>query len=177
MERARAGNLIRVQSSAEVSMPPVVLARIIHVLSVVLWIGGVAFVTTVLIPAIRRLPGEAERLELFEKLEGRFARQARLTTVLAGASGLYMLHAMNAWSRYLDAGYWWVHLMTLVWLVFSTVLFVLEPLFLHRAFAEAARRDSDRAFRLLQRMHWLLLGLSLVAVVAAVAGTRGLLRG
>lgn len=157
-------------------MAAIVLARVIHVLSVVLWIGGVAFVTTVLIPSIRRMPSESERIELFERLESRFALQARVTTVLAGASGLYMLHAMRAWDRYLDPAYWWVHLMTLVWLAFTIVLFALEPLFLHRWFVEAARRDSERAFRLLQRFHQLLLTLSLVAIVGAVAGTRGYLR-
>ncbi|MDJ0853237.1 MAG: hypothetical protein QNK04_33130 [Myxococcota bacterium] len=157
-------------------MPPVVLARIVHVVCVVLWIGGVAFVTTVLIPAILRMPPDERRIEMFERLESRFSLQARVTTVLAGASGLYMLHAMGAWSRYLDPAYWWVHLMTLVWLAFTIVLFALEPLFLHRWFVEAAKRDSDRAFRILQRMHWVLLTLSLVAVVGGVAGTRGFLR-
>jgi uncharacterized membrane protein len=153
-----------------------VVARVVHVLSVVLWIGGVAFVTTVLIPAIRRMPSEAERFELFEKLESRFALQARVTTVLAGASGLYMLHVMGAWGRYLDPSYWWVHLMTLVWLAFTVVLFALEPLFLHRWFSAAAKRDSERAFRILHRMHWVLLSLSALAIVGAVAGTRGYLR-
>jgi hypothetical protein len=32
----------------------IVIARIVHVLAVVLWIGGVGFVTTVLFPAVRR---------------------------------------------------------------------------------------------------------------------------
>lgn len=157
-------------------MPPIVLARVLHVLSVVLWIGGVAFVTTVLVPAIRRLPDPDRRIELFDQLESRFALQARITTVLAGASGLYLIHAMGAWSRYLDPGFWWVHLMTLVWALFSIVLFALEPLFLHRWFLEAARRDSDRAFRLLHRLHGALLALSLVAIAGAVAGSRGYLR-
>jgi uncharacterized membrane protein len=153
-----------------------VAARALHVLSVVLWIGGVAFVTTVLIPAIRRMPAEAERIELFQQLESRFALQARVTTVLAGASGLYMLHLMGAWNRYLDPSFWWIHLMTLVWFVFTVVLFALEPLFLHRWFVEAAQRDSVRAFRILHRMHWVLLTLSTVAIVGAVAGSRGYLR-
>ncbi len=157
-------------------MPPVVIARIVHVLAVVLWIGGVAFVTTVLIPAIRKHPSEAQRVELFEQFESRFALQARFTTLFAGASGFYLLHAMGAWSRYLDPAYWWVHLMTLVWLAFTVVLFVLEPLFLHRLFVREARKDPDRAFGFLQAMHWVLLTLSLVAVAGAVAGTRGYLR-
>lgn len=157
-------------------MTTFVAARVIHVLSVVLWIGGVAFVTTVLIPAVRRIPSEAERFELFQKLESRFSVQARVTTALAGGSGLYMLHVMDAWDRYLDPAFWWVHLMTLVWLLFTLVLFALEPLFLHRWFAEAAKKDSERAFRVLHRMHWVLLTLSIVAIIGAVAGTRGYLR-
>jgi peptidoglycan biosynthesis protein MviN/MurJ (putative lipid II flippase) len=69
-----------------------------------------------------------------------------------------------------------MHLMTFVWFAFTVVLFALEPLFLHRWFIASAKRDSDRAFRLLQRMHWVLLTLSLVAIVGAVAGSRGYLR-
>jgi uncharacterized membrane protein len=157
-------------------LPSIVLARVVHVLSIVLWIGGVAFVTTVLIPAIRKLPNGAARIELFEQLESRFAWQARITTMLAGASGLYMIHAMGAWNRYLDPAYWWVHLMTFVWIAFTVVLFALEPLFLHRWFISAAKRDSERTFRLLHRLHWLLLTLSVVAIVGAVAGSRGFLR-
>ena len=157
-------------------MPPVVLARIVHVLSVVLWIGGVAFVTTVMIPVIRKLPSPAQRLELFEQLESRFALQARVTTVLAGASGLYQVHAMGAWSRFVDPACWWMHLMTFVWLAFTIVLFLLEPLFLHRWFVAAATRDSERAFRWLQSLHWVLLGISIAAIAGAVAGSRGYLR-
>ena len=153
-----------------------VAARVVHVLSIVLWIGGVAFVTTVLIPAIRRMPSEADRIELFERLESRFALQARVTTVLAGASGLYMIHFMGAWSRYLDPSFWWVHLMTFVWFAFTIALFALEPLFLHGWFIAAAERDSERAFRIIHRMHWILLSLSAVAILGAVAGSRGYLR-
>lgn len=157
-------------------MPPVVLARVVHVLGVVLWIGGVAFVTTVLIPAIRKLPTDAQRIEVFERVESQFARQARVTTLLVGASGFYLIHSMGAWARYVDPAYWWVHLMTFVWVAFTVVLFALEPLFLHRWFVTAAKRDCEWAFRLLQSMHWFLLTLSIVAITGAVAGSRGFLR-
>jgi uncharacterized membrane protein len=152
------------------------LARVLHVLGVVLWIGGVAFVTTVLIPAIRRLPDADERIRLFESLEGRFAIQARVVTLVTGLSGFYMLYGFDAWDRYQDPSFWWVPLMTLVWLLFTVVLFILEPLFLHRRFRELAERDSDRAFRILHRGHIVLLTLSLIAIIGAVAGTRGFLR-
>lgn len=150
-----------------------ILARVLHVLGVVLWIGGVAFVTTVLLPALRRSADPARRLALFEELEGRFAFQARVVTVITGLSGFYMLEFLDAWGRYLDSAYWWIHLMTLVWFLFTMVLFVLEPLVLHRWFHERATANSDRAFRIVQAMHVFLLALSLLAVLGGVAGAHG----
>ncbi len=44
-----------------------VFARALHVIAVVLWIGGVAFVTTVLIPSLRRIENSEKRLDLFER--------------------------------------------------------------------------------------------------------------
>ena len=151
-------------------------ARVLHVLGVVLWIGGAAFVTTVLIPALRRMRNGEERLRLFEAIEGRFAVQARVVTLVTGIAGFYMMQGLDAWGRYQDPSFWWVHLMTVVWFVFTLVLFVLEPLFLHRWFKDFAERDSDRAFRLLHRFHVVLLTLSLMAIAGAVAGVRGFLR-
>ena len=43
------------------------IARVLHVLGVVLWIGGVAMVTTVLLPATQRLKTPAERIDCFSK--------------------------------------------------------------------------------------------------------------
>ena len=36
------------------------LARVIYVIAVILWIGGVAMVTTVIIPAIKKLKSKEE---------------------------------------------------------------------------------------------------------------------
>ena len=129
-------------------MPELVFARLLHVLGVVLWIGGVAFVTTVLLPATRRLKTPAERIEFFETVELGFARQARITTVITGLSGLYMVYKLNLWQRFLHIEFWWMDAMVLVWLLFTLMLFVLEPLFLHRYFIERARTHPDRVFKL-----------------------------
>ena len=102
-----------------------------------------------------------------------FALQARVTTLVTGLSGFYMLQFLHAWPRYADPHYAWIHLMTVVWAIFTLVLFVLEPLFLHRWFHELARRDDVRAFRLVQRLHIVLLTISLVAVAGGVAGAHG----
>ena len=150
------------------------LARALHVVGVVLWIGGVAFVTTTLIPSLREMSDADQRLPLFEQLEGKFAFQAKLVTLITGLTGFYMLEYMGAWDRYQQVQFWWIHLMTLIWFIFTIVLFVLEPLFLHRRFNQMATENSDKAFSLLHRMHKILLALSLVTVFVTVAGVHGL---
>ncbi len=150
-----------------------IIARALHVLGVVIWIGGVAFVTTVLIPSLKKMTDAHDRLELFEQLEGKFSFQAKIATLITGVSGIFMLEVLSAWGRYLQLQYWWMHLMTIIWAIFTIVLFVLEPLFLHRWFKEQAKKDSDKSFALLHRFHIILLTLSLIAVLGAVAGSHG----
>jgi uncharacterized membrane protein len=149
------------------------LARVIHVLAVIFWIGGVAMVTTVLIPSIKRMRSEEEQIDTFVKIESRFALQAKIMTVITVLSGLYMLYYLDAWNRYLDYHFWWIHLMTIVWLIFTLVLFVFEPLFLHRLFLEHAKKDAGKTFHFMHRLHWILLTLSLIATAGAVAGSHG----
>lgn len=149
------------------------LARALHVIGVVLWIGGVAMVTTVLLPATRRLKNAGEQVAFFERIEQGFARQARFTTLLTGLTGFHMLATMHAWGRYQLAQYWWVHAMTAIWAIFTVMLFILEPLVLHRWFLRKAAQNPGKTFRLIQRMHWLLLTLSLVTVFGAVSGVHG----
>lgn len=150
-----------------------VLARMLHVLGVVMWIGGVSMVTTVLLPAIRRLKQPAERVEFFEQVESRFAHQARFTTLLTGLSGFYMIYVLHAWDRFLHPAYWWMHAMVLTWLIFTVMLFVLEPFVLHRRLKERAKRDPEGTFTRIERMHRVLLVLSLATVLGAVAGSHG----
>lgn len=156
-------------------MDDITIARALHVLAVVHWIGGVAIVTTVILPAVRRLATSAERLALFEAVEGRFSRHAKISVTLAGASGVYMTWALDAWDRFLMPGMWWMHAMVLVWAVFTVVLFVAEPLVLHRWFHDRAVRDPVGTFRIVQRAHWVLLTASAVTIGAAVLGAHGVL--
>jgi uncharacterized membrane protein len=156
-------------------MTDLALARALHVLGVIFWIGGVAMVTTVLLTATRRLKTPQERIEFFSAVEHGFAAQARITTLLTGASGLYLVYRLDLWQRFAHLEYWWMHAMVLVWALFTLMLFVLEPLFLHRWFSERASRDPDSTFALIVRLHWVLLGMSLVTVAGAVAGSHGYL--
>ncbi|MBL6927612.1 MAG: hypothetical protein ISR44_00440 [Rhodospirillales bacterium] len=149
------------------------LARAIHVIAVVAWIGGVYLVTTVILPSVSSLAAPEERIKAFEEIEGRFAWHARVATVAAGASGFYMLYVLGAWEWYLDIEYWWLHAMTLIWTLFTLVLFVLEPLFLHDWFRAQARQAPERTFRIVTRFHRILLTASLITVAGAVFGVHG----
>jgi uncharacterized membrane protein len=149
------------------------MARILHLLGVVVWIGGVMMVTTVILPAIKQMKTTEERLTSFEQLEGRFAIQARIAVLLTGASGFYMLHELNAWERYADYRFWWIHAMTLVWIVFLLLLFVLEPFVLRSMLKKQIKKNPQKIFQLIHRVHWILLILSFITIIGAIAGSHG----
>ena len=156
-------------------MDELTIARALHVIAIVHWIGCVTFVTLVVVPAIRRFADAGERFQLFEAVEQRFAAQARISVTVAGLTGLYMTHALSAWDRFLDVGYWWMHAMLLLWLAFTIVLFIAEPLFLHAWFKQRAQRNPAEAFALLYRGHMSLVIIAWITVGAAVLGAHGVL--
>ena len=153
-------------------MDDLTLARVMHVVAILFWIGGVAFVTLVLLPWVRQNHAADQRLSAFHAVEGRFAPQARWWVLLAGVSGFWMVWRADLWSRFADVRFWWMHAMLLVWLLFALMLFVAEPLALHRRMEQSTTPEAD--FRRLERAHRLLLALSLVAVIGAVGGAHGL---
>lgn len=155
-------------------MDDMAIARAIHVLAVVIWIGGVGMVTTVLLPLVRRSPGGKERLAFFESIERRFIWQARIATLLVAASGFYMVDRADLWDRFGSIEFWWMDAMVGLWLIFTFILFIAEPLIVHRWMQRRALTKSDATFALLHRLHWVLLALAVITVLAAVAGSHGM---
>ncbi len=151
-----------------------VVARAIHVLAVVVWIGGVWMVAMVLLPGLRdRLP--EPWLQDFDALERRFAPQARIAVLLVLLSGLYMLYAYDLWGRLAPGtGVWWMHLMVGVWVLFAAILFVLEPFVVGPLVRRAAVRWPGASLSAFIWLHRVLLVLSLAAIVGAVGGSHGL---
>jgi uncharacterized membrane protein len=154
-------------------MDDVAVARAIHVLAVVVWIGGLSLVTTVVLPLARRRASAAEGWSLFRFVERRFAWQARTAILLVGASGFYMTWRSDLWDRFRQAGFWWMHAMVVLWLVFVVMLFVAEPLGADRWLRQRERMTPDRSFAAFHKLHWVLLGLSAATVFAAVLGAYG----
>jgi uncharacterized membrane protein len=149
------------------------LARAVHVLALVHWIGGLSVVTTVVLPNARRTADAASALEAFESFERRFAGQARVSIFLAGLSGLYMLYELNAWERFRQPSSWWLDLMVAVWVAFAAMVYMLEPIYLHERFRQFATADSRRAFSLAFRLHAFALAVSAIAIAAGVLGAHG----
>jgi len=149
------------------------IGRIIHILGVVFWIGGVAMITTIILPAIKKFKSAEERVEFFEKVQRRFQIQARVTTMVTGLSGFYMISKLHAWSWFLDTSYWWMWAMVIVWLIFTVMLFIIEPFILKNKLIEKAKTDPEGAFKKVQTMYAHLLWISLLTIIGAVAGAHG----
>jgi len=154
-------------------MDDVIIARALHVLAVVIWIGGVSMVTTAVLPAIRHAELGDDPLRSFQAIEHRFAWQARFTIILVGLTGFYMCWRLDLWGRFREASFWWMHAMVGVWTLFVLLLFVVEPFILHRRIRDWATAQPGAAFAWLNRVHWVLLVLSLVTILGAVVGSQG----
>jgi hypothetical protein len=63
--------------------------------------------------------------------------------------------------------------MVAVWMLFALMVYVLEPLALHRHFHEFALREKNRAFALAIGLHAIALIISTFAIGAGVIGAHG----
>jgi uncharacterized membrane protein len=155
-------------------MNDLAIARAIHVLAVVVWIGGVTMVTTVILPMVRGSKTPTEGQSLFEAVEQRFIWQARIATLLVAVSGFYMVERLDLWDRFRNIEFWWMHAMVLLWLIFTFLLFIGEPLAARTHTKQGSQPTSKGRLSLMQWLHWVLLLLSAITVLAAVAGSQGM---
>jgi hypothetical protein len=139
-----------------------ITALTVHVLSVVIWIGGVAFVTMIIFPMIRRTQNSLEQVIMFQGVEHRFSKIAKAMVVLSGLSGFY-LTVENG----LSPGVW---VMITVWTFYAALLFFLEKTLFGKLFSTPSGRnlETQQIFFRLQVFHWFVLGLSFFAVAAGV---------
>lgn len=153
-------------------MTDVSVAIALHVLGVVWWIGGLAMVTTVVLPQLRRDPDNA--LQRFHALERRFAPQVRTAVLVVGASGGWLLYRLALYRVLDQPAFWWLPAMIALWTLFFLMLFVLGPAGVLRRIMSGPL-DSKLATRLarMHLLHAVLLVVALVIVAGAVAGGHG----
>jgi uncharacterized membrane protein len=152
------------------------LARAVHVLCVVHWIGGVAFVTLIALPLARANEDARKGWALFEAIERRFSAQVRWSIPLAGATGLWMAWRLDLWAQFGDPTFWWLDAMALVWALFMALVFVVEPL-AHSRLEATAGRDPGAVLRRFSLAHFVLLAAAAVTILGAVLGAHGGLAG
>ena len=138
-----------------------VIALVIHVLSIVVWIGGVSFVTLVTFPMILRMEKSLEMVMVFQGVEHRFGKIAKVMVILAGLSGLYLI-----FEKGLSPGVW---IMIVLWVVYASLLFGLEKMIFKKLFSRPGEQaDMKTVFNMLQVFHWVVLALSFLAIAAGV---------
>lgn len=148
------------------------IMHIIHLLTVIVWIGGLAFVTFIIFPVIFKTPDPLQKVLTFQRIEHRFARLARYFVVITGASGFIMLFTTGWYSALFTRPGIPLTFMSLVWVFWMVMLFGVEPLVIRKMLENMAKHGDemtiDSIFKRVNRMHWLLLFISLLAAVAGV---------
>lgn len=151
--------------------------HILHVLAVILWIGGLAFVTGIVLPMAIKTPDPLQKVLTFQRVEHRFAPLAKAYNIIVGLTGFFMVW-QTGWHRlYFTSGGWALTFMTAVWVFWFIMLMGLEPIvirkMLDRMAREGANMDIDGIFRKVRTLHWLMVGVSLAAAAAGVVFAHG----
>ncbi len=139
----------------------------IHVTTVVLWIGGVAFVTIIIFPLLLGMEDSFEKVLLFQRMENRFAGQARIYAWTAGITGGLLLYLTGEYRELFTMNAFGPTVMLIVWLFYVMVLTFEKKIFSH-LFSKPDKLDASKIFLRLNAFHWIILGLSLSAVFIGV---------
>lgn len=144
----------------------------VHVAGVVIWIGGVAFVTIIVFPMIVRMDNSLEKVVFFQGVEHRFAKIAKLCVLLVGLTGGWLLHLTGEWRMLFTLQGIGPTLMLIVWAFYLFVL-LFEGRIFKVLFKGGTQQDAARIFVRLAAFHWVVLGLSLLAVGVGVWAGHG----
>ena len=144
----------------------------VHVLGVVIWIGGVAFVTMVVFPMIIRMEGSFEKMLFFQGVERRFANIAKVCVFIVGLTGVWLLYLTGEWRVLFKRSGIGPTLMLVVWIFYTFILLAEGKLF-KVIFRGKAQQDTAKVFSRLTVFHWVVLGMSLLTVGVGVWAGHG----
>ena len=147
------------------------ILKTIHVLSIIVWVGGMAFAHLFLRPAVAQLE-PAVRLRLLHDVLGRFFKAVLVASLLALASGLWMLGRVA--KQVVQSGGSFD--MPLAWTVMTVLGVAMVAIFMHIRFAlykrlgraVAASEWGAAGAALAQTRKWVLVNLCLGVLVVVV---------
>jgi uncharacterized membrane protein len=146
-------------------LEPILIA--IHVVTILLWIGGVAFVTIIIFPLLQTMESSFEQVLMFQRVEHRFARHVRYYLAISGITGFWLLGLEHSFCRLFTWKGIGITMMLFAWAFYLFVLLVEKRLF-KKLFDKPGEFDAKRVFRGLGLFHWVILGISLAAVFLGV---------
>lgn len=144
------------------------LLTAIHVTAVVLWIGGVAFVTIIVFPMLLRMDDPLEMVLMFHRIENKFALHAKIYVAITGATGFWIMHLKYGLSDFFKSETFGISSMLAAWTFYLLILTFEKKLFA-KIFDKPEKMDAKKVFGFLTAFHWVVLGVSLFAVFAGVA--------
>ena len=147
------------------------ILKTIHVLSIIVWVGGMAFAHLFLRPAVAQLE-PAVRLRLMHDVLGRFFKAVLVASLLALTSGLWMLGRVA--KQVVQSGGSFD--MPLAWTVMTVLGVAMVAIFMHIRFAlykrlgraVAASEWGAAGAALAQTRKWVLVNLCLGVLVVVV---------
>ena len=141
---------------------------IIHLLSIVLWIGGLAFVTVVVFPTIKGIEDPIAQVKVFLSVEKKFAALARIYVVIAGITGLTLFFRKGGfeWFRSSPAVHGMLIYKFVLWIIFVIALFGAEKRLMGVLISQQS--TPEKVFRIMGIMHWVMLFLTGLAIVFGV---------
>jgi len=91
------------------------LMHIVHILTVILWIGGLAFVTGIVLPMVIKTPDALQKVLTFQRIEHRFAPLAKAYNIVVGITVFIMVWQTGWYELYFTKDGWALTFMTAVW--------------------------------------------------------------
>lgn len=145
--------------------------KTIHLLCIIVWIGGMVFAHFFLRPAVAQLE-PAVRLRLMQDVLGRFFGAVLVASLLALASGVWMIGRVAKQAVQAGGSFQ----MPLAWTVMAVLGVVMVAIFMHIRFvlykrlvrAVAASDGSAGAAALAQIRKWVAVNLSLGVITLLV---------
>lgn len=153
------------------------LLHIIHLLTVIIWIGGLVFVTSIVLPMAIRTPDALQKVLMFQRIEHRFAPLAKVYNIITGVTGFAMMFLMGWQGALFTRSGIPLTFMLLIWVFWFVMLFGLEPIIIKKMLENMLKKgeqmDIESVFTKMNRLHWVMVVISLAASAAGVLVAHG----
>lgn len=143
----------------------------LHVLAVVIWIGGVAFVTAIVFPVLGRMEDSMAKVSFFMGFEKRFQFLAKILVIIAGATGILLFFERGGLRSLTNTEALLLGYKFSVWLLYFALLFGAEKRLMATLISPTT--PVEKAFKRMTLFHWVVLILSLLAIISGIRLVRG----